>query len=129
MSFLRHGKIYRSDGLRGKLNWLSNFPATIVSMSLQPAIPSWVALQQSPCPLRRSCTASLFVLLLYSHQQPTATCPYFSVSTEGSTPVRPRNRPRNRPDSRSSGRMTANRETAPNFRVGDNPGRYAFPGM
>jgi hypothetical protein len=26
MSFLRHGKIYRSDGLRGKLNWLSNFP-------------------------------------------------------------------------------------------------------
>ena len=37
--------------------------ATIVPMSLQPAIPSWVALQQSPRPLRRPPPASRNILL------------------------------------------------------------------
>jgi hypothetical protein len=38
--------------------------ATIVPMSLQPAIPSWVALQQSPRPLRWPQLASRTTLLL-----------------------------------------------------------------
>jgi len=49
----------------------------------------WVALQQSPCPLHRFSTASRFILLLYSPQQPTALSLFFSVSTEGSTPSCP----------------------------------------
>src|SRR5450755_4965198 len=58
-------------------------PATIVPMSLQPAIPSWVALQQSPCPLRRLLTASRSILLLYSQQQQTVTCPYLRCLNTG----------------------------------------------
>src|SRR5450755_845142 len=58
-------------------------PATIVPMSLQPAIPSWVALQQSPCPLRRLLTASRPILLLYSQQQQTVTCPYLRCLNTG----------------------------------------------
>jgi hypothetical protein len=38
--------------------------ATIVPMSLQPVIPSWVALQQCPRPLRRPQPASRTILLL-----------------------------------------------------------------
>ena len=58
---------------KGKLNERPTSPATIVSMSLQPVIPSWVALQQRPRPLRRLRIASLSTLLLSSFQQPTAT--------------------------------------------------------
>ena len=57
--------------------------ATIVPMSLQPAIPSRVALQQSPCPLRRSFTASLSTLLLYSHRQRIVNCPQFRCLNRG----------------------------------------------
>jgi hypothetical protein len=51
--------------------------ATIVPMSLQPVIPSWVALQQSPRPLRRPQQASRTILLLYTAQQRNEICPCF----------------------------------------------------
>jgi hypothetical protein len=51
--------------------------ATIVPMSLQPVIPSWVALQQSPRPLRRPQQASRTILLLYTAQQRNEICPRF----------------------------------------------------
>jgi hypothetical protein len=44
---------------------------------------SWVALQQSPCPLRRSFTASLSTLLLYSLRQRNVTCPHFPCLNSG----------------------------------------------
>jgi hypothetical protein len=83
LSFLRHRKIYQSDGLKRELNYSFSSPQTIVPMSLQPAIPSWVALQQSPRPLRRFSTASRLTLLLYSLQQPTATVPIFQCLNSG----------------------------------------------
>lgn len=83
MSFLRHGKIYQSDEPKGGGAHRSTSLATIVPMSLQPAIPSWGALQQSPCPLRRSFTASLSTLLLYSLRQRTVTCPHFPCLNSG----------------------------------------------
>src|SRR5580704_5718193 len=51
--------------------------ATIVPMSPQPGIPSWVALQQSPRPLRRPQQASRTILLLYAAQQRNEICPCF----------------------------------------------------
>ena len=72
MSFIRHEKIYRY-ARQGEAEQKPTSPATIVSMSLQPVIPSWVALQQRPRPLRRLRIASLSTLLLSSFQQPTAT--------------------------------------------------------
>ncbi len=83
MSFFRHRKIYQSDEPKGGRAYRSASLATIVPMSLQPAIPSWVALQQSPCPLRRFFTASLSDLLLYSFRQRTLTCPYFPCLNTG----------------------------------------------
>jgi hypothetical protein len=83
MSFLRHGKIYQSDEPERAGGYRSASPATIVPMSLQPAIPSRVALQQCPCPLRRSFTASLSILLLYSRRQRNVTCPYFPCLNTG----------------------------------------------
>ena len=82
MSFLRHGKIYQSDEPEGGEARGSAATATIVPMSLQPAIPSRVALQQSPCPLRRSSTASLSILL-YSPRQRNVNCPYFPCLNTG----------------------------------------------
>jgi hypothetical protein len=83
MSFFRYGKIYQSDGPKVGAAYCSAYLATIVPMSLQPAIPSWVALQQSPCPLHRSFTASLSTLLLYSHQQRTVNCLHFPCLNTG----------------------------------------------
>src|ERR1700728_165151 len=51
--------------------------ATIVPMSPQPVIPSWVALQQSPRPLGRPQQASRTILLLYTAQQRNEICPCF----------------------------------------------------
>jgi hypothetical protein len=54
MSFLRHKQIYQSDVFdrRTQGGVVSGFaPGTIVSMSLQPAIPWRVALLQGPPPL------------------------------------------------------------------------------
>ena len=50
MSFFRHAEIYRSDGEREPTEAGS---PTIVSMSLQLAIPWRVGLHQSPPPLRQ----------------------------------------------------------------------------
>jgi hypothetical protein len=83
MSFFRHGRIYQSDGPKVGGAYCSAYLATIVPMSLQPAIPSWVALQQSPCPLHRSFIASLSTLLLYSHQQRTVNCLHFPCLNTG----------------------------------------------
>jgi len=88
MSFFRHQKIYQSDEPKGGRAYRSASLATIVPMSLQPAIPSWVALQQSPCPLRRLFTASLSDLLLYSFRQRTVTCPYFPCLNTGVHSIR-----------------------------------------
>ena len=49
MSFFRHGEIYRWDRETSRYRP----PRPILSMSLQPAIPWRVALQQSPTPLHR----------------------------------------------------------------------------
>ncbi len=58
MSFFRHGEIYRwgkkTASEHGEPNCSSSRP--ILSMSLQPAIPWRVALQQSPTPLHRLST-------------------------------------------------------------------------
>ena len=64
MSFSRHKKIYQSDEPSGGGTGRSACLATIVPMSLQPVIPSWVALQQCPRPLRRPQPASRTILLL-----------------------------------------------------------------
>ena len=55
MSFFRHGEIYRSDvdSCRKRGAGRSRLPGLIVSMSLRPAIPWRVALQQSPPPLHQ----------------------------------------------------------------------------
>jgi hypothetical protein len=87
MSFFRHGKIYQSDGPKVGGAYCSAYLATIVPMSLQPAIPSRVALQQSPCPLHRSFTASLSTLLLYSRQQRTVNCLHFPCLNTGVHPI------------------------------------------
>jgi len=86
LSFLRHKEDLSVRWTQQGAERFVQLPTDHLPMSLQPAIPSWVALQQSPCPLRRFSTASRFILLLYSPQQPTATVLFFSVSTEGSTP-------------------------------------------
>jgi hypothetical protein len=83
MSFFRHRKIYQSDGPKGGGACCPASLATIVPMSLQPAIPSWVALQQSPCPLHRPTKASLSTLLLYSLRQRTVNCPHFPCLNAG----------------------------------------------
>jgi len=55
MSFPRHGEIYRWGRRRGQQHGsrIAPAPHLIRSMSLQPAIPCRVALQQSPTPLHR----------------------------------------------------------------------------
>jgi hypothetical protein len=52
MSFLRHRQTHLSD-LRVVGATLAGAPTLIVAMSLQLAIPRWVALQQSPPPLHQ----------------------------------------------------------------------------
>jgi hypothetical protein len=82
VSFIRHEKIYRHD-VQGKLNTSLTSPSNIVAMSLQPVIPSEVALQQRLRPLHRPSTASLSTLLLSSSQQPTATVPQLHCLKRG----------------------------------------------
>ena len=54
MSFFRHREIYPSDvGFNVEGSRPEPASRTIVLMSLRPAIPRQVALQQSPPPLRR----------------------------------------------------------------------------
>jgi hypothetical protein len=80
MSFLRHRKIYQSDEPKGGRTGCSASLATIVPMSLQPAIPSWVALQQSPCPLRRSFAASSLKPAAVQSSAAKRQLPPFSLS-------------------------------------------------
>ena len=87
MSFPRHTKIYQSDEPEGGRTNGSTSWATIVPMTFQPVIPSWVALQQARVRfagrnklLAQSCCCTLL-------SSETKSVPVFLVSTEGSTPL------------------------------------------
>ena len=80
MSFSRHGKIYQSDGLEGKLNWPSNLPTDHRSdesstgysfMSCSPAE------LMSASPVLQSFSLNLAAVKLSAANR---NCPSFSLS-------------------------------------------------
>ncbi len=83
MSFLRHKKIYQSDGLKRELNCSFN---SLTDHRSDESSTGFSFMSCSPAELmslRRLQTASRLTLLLYSLQQPTANCHYFLCLNRG----------------------------------------------